>query len=285
MINGKSDAIDMSKGIRVMNTVTESASAMPITNILKSSGTAKRETTPNDKKAVSASAKFDTFERRNEICNAGGKNMDISRLGATSQYEQFHRVSAQSKEKSSDDKQAASSGSLFDKYLNAKKPRDYTSVVDVTYEHLSPSVQLHHDYMEWKQGQQDSAMPDKASSMEEKLAYVREHYGNASDALSIYDALNVMRDMSLISPTEYSWATGDPSICITKEEAEYLSSHALPARADQSDDYWHTPFMTSPLVGFHSLDDIFKWLDDFRKDEHPLSVSLEKARQMGISEV
>ena len=211
--------------------------------------------------------------------------MDINRLGATSQYGQYHRVSAQPKEKIRDDKQTASSGSLFDKYLNAKIPRDYTSIVDVTYEHLSPSVQLHHDYMEWKQGQQDSAMPDKASSMEEKLAYVREHYGDASDALSIYDALNVMRDMSLISPTEYSWATGGPSICITKEEAEYLSSHALPARVGQSDDYWHTPFMTSPLVGFHSLDDIFKWLEDFRKEDHPLFVSSEEAVRMGLLNV
>ena len=39
--------------------------------------------------------------------------------------------------------------------------------------------------------------------------------------------------------------------------------------------------MKSPLVSFHSLDAIFNWLEDFRKEEHPLSISQAEARLLG----
>lgn len=208
--------------------------------------------------------------------------MDISRLGAASQYEQYNRVAAQAKGKRTDDTQTASSGSLFDKYLNAKVPISDTNVVDVTYDHFSPSLQLFHDWSEWKQGQQDADMPDASSSMEEKLAYVRKRYGDASDALTIYDALNTMKDLGIISQTEYVWSEGGPGIHMTKEEMEeWINSHSV--SGDLSDEHWHGKFMTSPLVGFHSLDDIFNWLEEFRKEDHPLTVSLEEARRMGIT--
>lgn len=62
----------------------------------------------------------------------------ISRLGAAAQYGQYSRASAQPVGKHTGDQQTASSGSLFDKYLNARKPISNTSVVDVGYEHGSP---------------------------------------------------------------------------------------------------------------------------------------------------
>ena len=175
-------------------------------------------------------------------------------------------------------------GSLFDKYLNAKVPISDTNVVDITYDHFSPSMQLFLDWSEWKQGQQDANMPDASSSMEEKLSYVREHYGDASDALSIYDALHTMKDLEIISQTEYLWAQGGPGLRMSWEELKEWAKTRFGGEAAQ-DNQWHGKFMTSPLIGFHSLDDIFNWLEEFRKEDHPLTVSLEEARRMGITKL
>lgn len=65
------------------------------------------------------------------------------------------------------------------------------------------------------------------------------------------------------------------------EKQEWINSHSV--SGDLSDEHWNGTFMTSPLVGFHSLDDIFNWLEEFRKEDHPLTVSLEEARRMGIT--
>lgn len=216
--------------------------------------------------------------------------MDISVGRNVNSYAYRQPLSVKQKQCTTADKQGQYSAgdkgkgvsSLFDKYLNAKVPISDTNVVDVTYDHFSPALQLFHDWSEWKQGQQDADMPDASSSMEEKLAYVRKRYGDASDALTIYDALNTMKDLGIISQTEYIWSEGGPGIHMTKEEMEeWINSHSV--SGDLSDEHWHGKFMTSPLVGFHSLDDIFNWLEEFRKEDHPLTVSLEEARRMGIT--
>lgn len=167
--------------------------------------------------------------------------------------------------------------------LNARKPISNTSVVDVGYEHGSPLCQLFDDYRAWKQDRQDVAMPDADSSLDEKLTYVCEHYADASDGLSLFDALSTMKELGVISQIEYAWALGGPLIRIPITEMENPSFTIINdgERGDRT--RWDIPFMTSPLVSFHSLDDIFNWLEEFRKEDHPLFVSLEEARRMGIT--
>lgn len=170
--------------------------------------------------------------------------------------------------------------SLFAKYLNARPAVNNSSHVYVGYAHSSPLCRLMDDHREWKQERQDTALPDAGSSEEEKISYLREHYSDASDALTLFDALSSMKEMGMINQVEYSYATGGPLIRISKEELErgsFTVSH------DEHDEraYWGGAFMTSPLVGFHSLDDIFGWLEEFRREEHPFSISQAEARLLG----
>ena len=157
--------------------------------------------------------------------------MDISRLGITAPFGQVNRTLLQGKGKQSDEKQAAASGSLFDKYLNAKPAENFTSHVKVGYEHSSPLCQLMDDYRAWKQDRQDAALPGVDSSEDEKISYLREHYSDASDGLTLFDALTAMKEMGMISQVEYSYATGGPLIRVSKEEMESGSFPPHPASA------------------------------------------------------
>ena len=206
--------------------------------------------------------------------------MDISRLGATSQYGQYNRVVSQAAGKRTDSKQANFSGSLFDKYLNAKPAVNSSSHVRVGYEHGSPLCQLMDDHRKWKQNHPDTAFPDAESSEDEKNSYLLEHYSDASDGLTLFDALSAMKEMGMISQVEYTYALGGPLIRISKEKLESCSFTISHGERDERT-YWGGDFMTSPLVGFRSLDDVFNWLVDSRKEDHPLSISQAEAKLLG----
>ena len=206
--------------------------------------------------------------------------MDISKLGAVAQFGQYNRVSSQGAGKRTDDKQTAAARSLFDKYLNAKSPENFTSHVKVGYEHGSPLCQLMDDHRAWKQNQPDTALPGAESSEEEKISYLREHYSGASDGITLFDALSAMKEMGMISQVEYTYALGGPLIRISKEEMESGSFTISYGERDEMA-YWGGDFMTSPLVGFHGLNDIFNWLEEFRKEDHPFSISQAEARLLG----
>lgn len=206
--------------------------------------------------------------------------MDINRLGTAPQFGQYNRVTPKAVGKRTDSRQAASLGSLFDKYLNAKPAENFTSHVRVGYEHGSPLCQLLDDYREWKQDRQDTALPGVESGEDEKITYLREHFSDASDALTLFDALSEMKEMGMISQVEYTYALGGPLIQISKEELESGSFTISHGERDERA-YWGGDFMTSPLVGFRGLDDIFNWLEDFRKEEHPLSISQAEAKLLG----
>ena len=157
---------------------------------------------------------------------------------------------------------------------------NYSSHVQVGYEHGSPFCQLLDDYREWTQDRPDTALPGVESNDDEKLSYLRERYSGASDGLTLLGALSTMKKMGMISQVEYNYATGGPLIRVSKEKMEsgsFTISHG--ARDERA--YWGGAFMTSPLIGFHNLDDIFNWLEEFRKKEHPFSISQTEARLLG----
>ena len=174
----------------------------------------------------------------------------------------------------------AAAKSLFAKYLSAKPPVNNSSSVYVGYEHGSPFCQLLDDYQAWKEERKNGGLPDVGSSEDEKIAYLREHYSDVSDGLSLFDALSAMKEMGVISQVEYAYATGGPLIRISKEEME-SGSFTVSHGAGDMNARWGGAFMTSPLASFHSLNDIFNWLENFRKEEHPASISQAEARLLG----
>ena len=176
--------------------------------------------------------------------------------------------------------QKEAANSLFAKYLNAKPAFNSSGNVYVGYAHSSPFCQLLEDYRAWKQERQNGELPDTGSSEDKKISYLLEHYSNAADALSLLDALSSMKEMGIISQIEYTYATGGPLIRISKEEMESGSITISRGEYDNSA-RWGGAFMTSPLVSFHSLNDIFSWLDNFRKEEHPLSITQAEAKLLG----
>jgi hypothetical protein len=200
--------------------------------------------------------------------------------GTTSPYANYPSVKPL-RDKRSDGTKEEATDSLFAKYLNAKPAENFTSHVKVGYEHGSPFCQLLDDYRAWKQDQQDAALPSVDSSEAEKVSYLREHYSDASDGMKLFDALTAMKDMGMISQVEYSYATGGPLIRVSKEEMESGSFSTSTGERDERT-YWGGAFMKSPLVSFHGLDDIFNWLEEFRKEDHPFSISQAEAKLLGI---
>lgn len=199
--------------------------------------------------------------------------------GNVSPYASYPSVTP-TRDRRSDGAKEETADSLFAKYLNAKPAVNTSSHVRVGYEHGSPLCQLLDDYREWKQDQQDVVLPGVDSSEDEKIAYLREHYSDTSDGMKLFDALTAMKDMGMISQVEYSYATGGPLIRVSKEEMESGSFSTSSGERDERT-YWGGAFMKSPLVGFHGLDDIFNWLEGFRKEDHPTSISQAEAKLLG----
>jgi len=166
--------------------------------------------------------------------------------------------------------------SLFDKYLHLKVPKN----IVWTKGNESPYMQLMDDYREWKKTQPELELPDSKGWTEENLAFLREHYSGDLSAFEVVDAIETMWSMGAMSWNEHNWVTNDPMIAMSPD---FIGVHRLQAEGyDPSEFEGAKAWREAPLMGFYSLDDIFSWLEEFRKEDHPEVISLEEAQRLGM---
>jgi len=179
--------------------------------------------------------------------------------------------------KRSTQKQAAQAGekvSLFDKYLHLKVPKN----IVWTKENDTPHRQLMYDYEDWKKTRPELELPASKGWTEENLAFLREHYPGDLSMFEVVDAIETMYSMGAMSWNEHNWVSNSPMIAMSPD---FLGVHRLADCYDPSE-FDNGAWRASPLVGFFTLDDIFSWLEEFRKEDHPEVISFEEAQRLGM---
>ena len=75
-------------------------------------------------------------------------------------------------------------------------------------------MQFMEDYRAWKAGQPEDALPDSQGWTEENLAFLRERYAGDLSAFEIYDALDTMKQLGILSEKGLRCAEGTTLIAI-----------------------------------------------------------------------
>jgi len=170
--------------------------------------------------------------------------------------------------------------SLFDQYLHLKVPKSKGGRQPFDKAKLTPYMQLMYDYKEWKKTQPEMDLPDSEGWTEENLAFLREHYSGELSAFEVVDAIETMYSMGAMSRNEHNWVSNSPLIALSTDQigkVQVLAEGYDPTEFEDA-----KAWRESPLVGFFSLDDIFSWLEEFRKEEHLDYVTYEEAQRMGM---
>lgn len=138
-------------------------------------------------------------------------------------------------------------------------------------------MQFVEDYRAWKAGQPELALPDSRGWTEENLAFLKEHYAGDLSAFEVYDALETMRRMGVISQKEENYASGAVMIVLDPSEINGVMYYT-----DQEDpSFWLGNFHKTPMVNFRSLDDIISWVEEFRTEDHPDAIPWAEAVARG----
>lgn len=138
-------------------------------------------------------------------------------------------------------------------------------------------MQFEDDYKAWKAQQPELALPDSQGWTEENLAFLKEHYSGDLSAYEVYDVLETMRRMGVISQKEENYASGAVMIVLDPSEINGVMYYT-----DQEDpSFWLGNFHKTPMVSFHSLDDILSWVEEFRTEEHPDVITHAEAMARG----
>ena len=139
-------------------------------------------------------------------------------------------------------------------------------------------MQFVDDYMAWKAKQPELTLPDSQGWAEENLAFLRELYAGDLSAFEVYDALETMRRMGVISQKEMNATTGNQMIAI---DAKALGGFITCRTNPDSREAWLRGFDETPLVGFRDLEDIFSWVEKFRTEDHPDAIPWAEAVARG----
>ena len=137
-------------------------------------------------------------------------------------------------------------------------------------------MQFKEDYRAWKAGQPELALPDSRGWTEGNLAFLKEHYAGDLSAFEIYDALDTMKQLGILSEKGLRCAEGTTLIAI-EMKAGIVETSADP----DSKAAWLHGFDEAPMVGFRSLEDILSWAKDFREEDHPDFITGAEARARG----
>ena len=137
-------------------------------------------------------------------------------------------------------------------------------------------MQFKEDYRAWKAGQPELALPDSRGWTEENLAFLKEHYAGDLSAFEIYDALDTMKQLGILSEKGLRCAEGTTLIAIDMK-AGIVETSADP----DSKAAWLHGFDEAPMVGFRSLEDILSWAKDFREEDHPDFITGAEAMARG----
>jgi len=164
----------------------------------------------------------------------------------------------------------------FAEYLDADLQRRKMRELPPDRGLSSVYMQFMDDYRAWKAGQPEAALPDSQGWTEENLAFLRERYTGDLSAFEIYDALDTMKQLGILSEKGLRCAEGTTLIAIDMK-AGIVETSADP----DSKAAWLHGFDEAPMVGFRGLEDIFSWAKDFREDDWPDFITHAEAMARG----
>ncbi len=166
--------------------------------------------------------------------------------------------------------------SAFDMYLDVDRQRRLMRELPPGGMLDSVYMQFMEDYRAWKAGQPEAALPDSQGWTEENLAFLRERYAGDLSAFEIYDALDTMKQLGILSEKGLRCAEGTTLIAI-EMKAGIVETSADP----DSKAAWLHGFDEAPMVGFRSLEDILSWAKDFREEAWPDFITGAEAAARG----
>lgn len=172
--------------------------------------------------------------------------------------------------------QGTSQKSAFDKYLDVDRQRQLMRELPPGRMLDSVYMQFMDDYRAWKAQQPEAALPDSQGWTEENLTFLRERYSGELSAFEVYDALEAMQSLGILSEKGERCAIG------TYDVQMKLKGGAYQTQVDpDSDAAWLHGFDEAPMVKFQKLDDIFAWAKDFREEDYPDFITGAEAMARG----
>ena len=170
----------------------------------------------------------------------------------------------------------AGQASAFDLYLDVERQRQKMRELPPGRMLDSVYMQFKDDYRAWKAQHPEAVLPDSQGWTEENLAFLQERYTGDLSAFEIYDALDTMKELGILSEKGLRCAEGITMIQLDRKGGVFRTS------ADpDSDAAWLHGFDEAPMVGFRSLDDILSWAKDFREDDWPDFITGAEAMARG----
>lgn len=166
--------------------------------------------------------------------------------------------------------------SAFDKYLDADRQRRRMRELPPGRTLDSVYMQFMDDFRAWKARQPEAALPDSRGWTEENLAFLRERYAGDLSAFEIYDALDAMEKLGILSEKGKAGAVGSRDVRMELKGGVYAAG-ADPDSAAA----WLHGFDGAPMTGFHSLEDLLSWAKDFREDDWPDVITGAEAMARG----
>ena len=166
--------------------------------------------------------------------------------------------------------------SAFDMYLDVDRQRQKMWELPPGRMLDSVYMQFRDDYRAWKAQRPEAVLPDSQGWTGENLAFLRKRYAGDLSAFEIYDALDTMKELGILSEKGLRCAEGITMIQLDRKGGVFRTS------ADpDSDAAWLHGFDEAPMVGFRSLDDILSWAKDFREDDWPDFITGAEAMARG----
>ena len=107
---------------------------------------------------------------------------------------------------------------------------------------------------------------------------MKEHYAGDLSAFEVYDALETMRRMGVISQKEENYATGSTMIAIDPSD---INQCIIVRDSADPRDLWLGGFHKAPMAGFRDLEDILSWVEEFRTEDHPDTIPWAEAVARG----
>ena len=169
------------------------------------------------------------------------------------------------------------SGPGWEQYLDPEVQKRKMAALPEKGSLGSVFMQFEDDYKAWKAQQPELALPDSQGWTEANLAFLKEHYSGDLSAYEVYDVLETMRRMGVISQKEENYASGAVMIVLDPSEINGVMYYT-----DQEDpSFWLGNFHKTPMVNFRSLDDIISWVEEFRTEDHPDAIPWAEAAARG----
>lgn len=166
--------------------------------------------------------------------------------------------------------------SAFAGYLDVDRQRQKMRELPPGRTLDSVYMQFMDDYRAWKAGQPEAILPDFQGWTEENLAFLQGRYAGDLSAFEIYDALDAMKELGILSEKGLRCAEGTTMVRLD------MKGGVLQTSADpDSKAAWLHGFDEAPMVGIRSLEDILSWAKNFQEDDYPDFITGAEAMARG----